>query len=44
MSCDARFARSVFAENAVSGKNNFSLFRACGREILPGTTAAAPQR
>jgi hypothetical protein len=34
MSCDARFARSIFAENAVSGKNNFILFRACGHRSV----------
>ena len=40
-SCDARSARSIFAENAVSGKNDLNLFRACERETLPRALFAA---
>jgi hypothetical protein len=38
---DARSARSIFAENAVSGKNDLNLFRACERETLPRAPFAA---
>jgi hypothetical protein len=38
---DARSARSIFAENAVSGKNDLNLFRACERETLPRALFAA---